>query len=60
MIDIFNNTLLSEIVAIGTAIVTIASIITNRTNTPKDDGIVRKLYSIIEFLALVNDKAKQK
>lgn len=51
---------LETIVTIGTSIVTIASVITNRTDTPKDDGIVRELYKIIEFLALVNDKAKQK
>lgn len=51
---------LGSIVTIGTSIVTIASIITNRTNTPKDDGFVRKLYTIVEFLALVNEKAKQK
>ena len=51
---------LETIVTIGTSIVTIASVITNRTDTPKDDGIVRSLYKIIEFLALVNDKAKQK
>lgn len=57
MIEFLN---LEFIVQIGTAIVTIASSITALTNTPKDDGIVRKLYSVIEFLALVNDKAKQK
>ena len=57
MIEYLN---LETIVTIGTSIVTIASVITNRTDTPKDDGIVRSLYKIIEFLALVNDKAKQK
>lgn len=57
MIEYLN---LETIVTIGTSIVTIASVITNRTDTPKDDGWVRELYKIIEFLALVNDKAKQK
>lgn len=51
---------LDTIITLGTSIITIASVITASTNTPKDDGIVRKLYAIIEFLALVNEKAKQK
>lgn len=57
MIEFLN---LETIVTIGTSIVTIASAITATTNTPKDDGVVKWLYSIIEFLALVNKKAKQK
>ena len=51
---------LEAIAEITAYIVTIASLITNRTNTPKDNGVVKRLYSIIEFFALVNDKAKQK
>lgn len=51
---------LDTIITLVTSIVTIASVITASTNTPKDDNIVRKLYAIIEFLALVNEKAKQK
>jgi len=54
--DILNN----DYVQIVTAIVTIASIVTNLTPTPKDDGIVKNLYSIIEFLAMLNYKAKDK
>jgi hypothetical protein len=54
--DLLNN----DFIQIGTAIVTIASIITNWTPTPKDDGIVKKIYSVIEFFAMVNYKAKQK
>lgn len=50
----------NEYISIFTAIVTIASAITNWTNTPKDNTIVRKLYSVIEFFAMVNFKAKQK
>lgn len=52
--------LTQDIITIATSIITIASIITANTNTPKDDGVVRNLYKVIEFLALVNDKAKQK
>lgn len=57
MIEFLN---LDFIVQIGTAIVTIASSITALTNTPKDDGVLRKIYAVIEFFALVNDKVKQK
>ena len=42
-----------------TAIVTIASIITAVTPTPNDDGIVGKVYKVIEALGLVVGKAKQ-
>lgn len=51
---------MQNLITIITSIITIASVITSMTNTPKDDGIVRSFYSIIEFLALVNAKAKQK
>ncbi len=51
---------LDTIITVGTSIITIASVITASTNTPNDDGIIRKLYAIIEFLAFVNEKAKQK
>jgi hypothetical protein len=30
------------------------------TPTPKDDTIVKKIYSVIEFLAMLNYKAKDK
>lgn len=49
-----------NIYTIFASIVTIASAITATTNTPKDDNIVGKIYKIIEFFALVNDKVKQK
>lgn len=51
---------LESIISIGTAIVTIASAITAVTPTPKDDKIIGKLYKVIEFFALVNDRVKQK
>jgi hypothetical protein len=57
MLELLN---LENIVSIGTAVVTIASSITALTNTPKDDGVVKKLYKIIEVLAIVNNKVKQK
>lgn len=57
MIEFLN---LESIAEIGAYIVTLASSITAVTNTPKDDGIIRKIYSVIEFFALVNDKVKQK
>ena len=49
MIEFLNLETIAEITAY---IVTIASLITNRTNTPKDNGVVKRLYSIIEFLNL--------
>ena len=57
MIEFLN---LESVATLVTTIVTVASGITAMTNTPKDDGIVKFIYSIIEFFALVNDKAKQK
>lgn len=51
---------LDSIVAVLTSIVTIASFITGFTDTPKDDGIVKKLYKVVEFFAIVNEKTKQK
>jgi hypothetical protein len=57
MLELLN---LESIISIGTAVVTIASSITALTNTPKDDGVVKKLYKIIEVLAIVNSKVKQK
>jgi len=37
----------------------VASAITALTETPKDDGIVAKIYKVIEWLALVNAKVKR-
>jgi hypothetical protein len=50
----------NDYTAIITAIVTLASAFVNWTDTPKDDGLFKKIYSVIEFLAMVNYKAKQK
>ena len=37
-----------------------ASAVTALTSTPKDDTFVRKFYKVIEFLALVTAKTKQR
>lgn len=51
---------LETILQIIPLIVTIASAITALTDTPKDDHYLAKVYKIIEILALVNDKVKNK
>lgn len=43
-----------------TTVVTVASIITAATPTPKDDALLRKFYVWIEWLGLVIGKAKDK
>jgi hypothetical protein len=42
-----------------TSVVTIASIIANYTDTPKDDVWVAKAYKVLEMFAFLNNKAKQ-
>ena len=42
------------------AIVTIASLIAALTPTPKDDNFFKKVYSILDLLALNIGKAKDK
>ena len=42
-----------------TSVVTIASIIANYTDTPKDDQWVAKAYKLMETFAFLNNKAKQ-
>ncbi len=51
---------MEQYIDILTYIVTIASLITGFTNTPKDDNVLSKAYKIIEVLAIVTNKAKQK
>lgn len=43
-----------------TAIISASSAVAALTPTPKDDGFIRKLYSIIDGLALNVGKAKDK
>ena len=49
-----------DLINILTALVTAASAITALTPTPKDDGWVKKVYTVIEWLALNVGKAKDK
>lgn len=49
-----------EILGALTAVVAAASAICALTPTPKDDTVVRKLYVIVEWLALNVGKAKDK
>jgi hypothetical protein len=47
------------ILGILTAAVALASAVAAITPTPKDDGIVKKLYKILDLLALNVGKAKE-
>ena len=49
-----------DILAICTLVVTLAAAITALTPTPKDDGIVRKIRKVIDFLALNFGNAKNR
>jgi hypothetical protein len=51
---------LNQYLEVALAIHAAASAITALTPTPKDDGIVRKAYKLIEILALVVGRAKQR
>ena len=48
-----------NLISVATAIVAAASAICALTPTPKDDGIVRKLYLVLEWAALNIGKAKK-
>ena len=48
-----------SLIGIATSVVAVASAICALTPTPKDDGIVRKLYIILEWAALNIGKAKK-
>ena len=48
------------IMATVTGLMTVASAITALTPTPRDDLFVAKLYKVIEKVALVVGKAKEK
>lgn len=49
-----------QFIGVLTSVVAVASAICALTPTPKDDGIVRKLYVIVEWMALNIGKSKQK
>jgi len=48
-----------NLISVATAIVAAASAICALTPTPKDDGIVRKLYLVLEWAALNFGQAKK-
>ena len=49
-----------QIGIILSAVVAIASAVAAMTPTPKDDGIAKKLYKLVDLLALNVGKAKEK
>jgi len=51
--------MLLDLYVLATSLVSIASIICNYTETPKDDEIVAKAYKVLEQFAFLNNKAKQ-
>jgi len=48
------------LIGIITGIVTVASAIAALTPTPKDDGVIKKIYNIVDVFALNVGKAKDK
>jgi hypothetical protein len=50
---------LVELYVLATSLVTIASVICNYTDTPKDDAFVAKAYKVLEQFAFLGGKAKQ-
>lgn len=55
---IVNNT--QELVAAISMVIAACSAIAALTPTPVDDGLVKKLYKVVDFLALNIGRAKQK
>lgn len=51
---------ISKYIETALAIHAAASAITALTPTPKDDSVVRRVYRIIELLALVTSRTKQR
>ena len=50
---------LLEAYVLATSLVTIASVVCDYTDTPKDDALVAKAYRILEQFAFLGNKAKQ-
>ena len=50
---------LLNLYVLATSLVTIASVVCNYTDTPKDDVFVAKAYKILEQFAFLGSKAKQ-
>jgi hypothetical protein len=55
---IFENA--DTILSTATGVVTIASVVTAHTDTPAPDTWLGKVYKVLEILALVYGKTKQK
>ena len=51
---------IETVIAIVTAVVTLASLIASVTPTPKDNAVITKLYKVIDLLALNIGHAKEK
>ncbi len=50
---------LLDLCVLAASLVTIASVICNYTETPKDDEFVAKAYKVLEQFAFLGNKAKQ-
>jgi hypothetical protein len=50
---------LVDVYVLATSVVSIASIICDYTDTPKDNIFVAKAYAILERFAFLGNKAKQ-
>ena len=50
---------LIDLYVLATSLVTIASVVCDYTDTPKDDALVAKAYRILEQFAFLGNKAKQ-
>ena len=53
-----NMQYLLEMYVLATSLVSVASVICNYTDTPKDDAWVAKAYKILEQFAFLGNKAK--
>ena len=51
---------MADIIMWVTTIVTVSSIIAASTPTPKDDGLIAKIYSAIDLLAINVGHAKER
>jgi len=50
---------LLDLYVLATSLVSIASVVCNYTDTPKDDAFVSKAYKLLEQFAFLGNKAKQ-
>jgi len=50
---------LLDLYVLATSLVSVASVVCNYTDTPKDDAFVAKAYKLLEQFAFLGEKAKQ-